>query len=840
MNNFHIKVQRIEQVCLFELTWGTAQRLSAKIIYPENLTLLYQGWQRTYLSFYKTALRGRVENSGSFQTPTPDWHAKLVQAEAKFLSEFHSWLRSSELYEIRTVITQGSLLSANSQSANINLFLTCDSLELARLPWETWEICTEVTFAFSKINIVRSPINIHKSVAKHNHIHRTKTRVLVILGDDTGLDFQAEKKAIQKLNRIAEITFIGWQPGKNIDLLKTELKAAITSELGWDILLFAGHSNETALTGGEISIAPNTTLSISEIIPLLNQALEKGLQFALFNSCNGLSIANKLIELGLSQVAVMREPIHNKVASEFFLHFLQSLAQYKDVQEALTSACQYLKLEENLTYPSAYLIPSLFLHPEAHLFRFKHSFAHNLRKISPSRIETIALSALFIISTQLPVQNNLLAQRLKTQAIYRQLTGQTDSTKNPPVLLVQIDEESIRKRKISNPKPMNRQYLAELIDKLQTRGAKVIGIDYLLDRHQEQNDQALAKTLQIGIKSSKPTWFVLATTSALNGDRLKVLPEIASPNWTLQGEIEILPGYMQLLSLSDKSSSQPLYFANLLAISHQLQKLEPQTATTANKKQRGLIAVADTTIEDGIKQLPQPQLNSKTEFSQQIEQFLQKNHLKNITSFTSPRINLQPITEFSYYFGQMWLHPIVDFSIPPNQVYRSISAWQLLENKTQNPQIANLENQIVIIAPGGYGEAGMSKDGEDNFDLPPALEVWQRLENPENPNQVLTGGEIHAYKVHHLLNNRMVVPIPDLWIILIAIVLGKTLYFVMQKNPRIRLQILLALGVSTVAYGLISLQIYLSSIAIILPWSLPSLIIWLYVMPAFLRKKAYE
>lgn len=38
MTNFHLKVQRIEQVCLFELTWGTAQRLSAKIIYPENLT----------------------------------------------------------------------------------------------------------------------------------------------------------------------------------------------------------------------------------------------------------------------------------------------------------------------------------------------------------------------------------------------------------------------------------------------------------------------------------------------------------------------------------------------------------------------------------------------------------------------------------------------------------------------------------------------------------------------------------------------------------------------------------------------------------------------------------
>jgi CHASE2 domain-containing sensor protein len=834
MTNFHLKVQRIEQVCLFELTWGTAQRLGAKIPYPKNLTLLYKEWQRTYLSFYTTSLRGRVENSGTFQAPPPDWHAKLVQAEAKFLSEFHNWLRSSELYEIRAAITQVSLLSANSQSANINLFLTCDDLELARLPWESWEICTELAFSFGKINIVRSPINIHKSVAKQNYTRRGKTRVLVILGDDTGLDFKGEEKAINKIKHIVEIKFIGWQPGKNIDKLKVELKEAIASELGWDILLFAGHSNETTLTGGEISIAPNTTLSISEIIPLLNKALEKGLQFALFNSCNGLSIANTLIDLGLSQVAVMREPIHNQVASDFLLHFLQILAQYKNVQEALLSACQHLKLEENLTYPSAYLIPSLFLHPEATLFRFKPDIKLNFLKIIPSRIETVALSALFIVSTLSPIQENLLKQRVKNQAIYLQLTGQVKPIENPPVLLVHIDEKSIKEAGISSPRPMDRKYLAQLVSTLKAKGARVIGIDYLLDRYQKDNDKKLAQSIQASVKSLQPTWFVLAETNAGTGERLKVLPEIASPNWTLQGEIEILPGYMQLVSPSDKS--QPLYFANLLAISHQLQNMAPKTGTIAKKKQQGLIAVADKTVEDRQEQPPQPQLNSKTDFSKQIEKFLQENNLANLT----PRINLQPLTEFSYYFGQMWLHPIVDFSVPPNHVYRSIPAWQLLKSNSQNSPISNLQNQIVIIAPGGYGEAGMSKNGEDNFELPPATELWRHINNPENRNKVLTGAEIHAYKVHHLLNNRMVVPIPDLWMILIAAVLGRTLYFIMQQNPRIRLQILLTSGAFIAIYGVISLQIYLSSIALLLPWFLPSLTICLYAISAFWRKKAYD
>ncbi len=60
--------------------------------------------------------------------------------------------------------------------------------------------------------------------------------------------------------------------------LKTEIVETIASKTGWDILFFAGHSNETSLTGGEFSIAPNVTLSLSEIVPSLTVAKERGLQ----------------------------------------------------------------------------------------------------------------------------------------------------------------------------------------------------------------------------------------------------------------------------------------------------------------------------------------------------------------------------------------------------------------------------------------------------------------------------------------------------------------------------------------------------------------------------------
>ncbi len=811
---FHLKVQRIEQVCLFELSWGRGQNLNTTLPYPQNLTVLYQEWQQIYLTFYKTALRGKVAETGSIVPPPVDWHAKLVQAEAKLLSEFHQWLRSSELYEIRSAIAKfrgnGGEGTLNFPLHNIDILLTCHPRDLEQLPWEAWEIGTEFAWNIGEIRIVRRPINIQETVTNLSLRTPGKARVLAILGDDTGLDFRVEKEAVLSLNKVAEVVFVGWQPGKNIADLKMEIVKALTSERGWDILFFAGHSNETILTGGELGIAPNTALSISEIEQPLTIAKQRGLQFAIFNSCKGLSIANKLIDLGLSQVAVMREPIHNRVAEKFFVRFLQAVAEYKDVHSALLAACQYLKLEMHLTYPSAYLIPSLFRHPEAPLFRLEpFGLKHRLKSLIPTRREAIALSALVFISLQVPVQNFLLERRLLAQAIYRQFTGQVDPVATPPVLLVQIDETSIKKAKISNPKPMDRKYLALLVDRLAALKARVVGIDYLLDRHQGGGDSILAQSLQAAIGTQpNPTWFIFATTRAESGEWLNISPDIASPNWSLQGEIEVLPGYMQLFPFV-KSNSEPLFFAGLLAISHQLQQLPNP---------------------------PQPQLNSQRDFFQQISNLDNQSilTLKRTDKSALARSRLQPLTALSYWLGQMWLHPIIDFSIPPNQVYHTIPAWELLESQA----IPNhLQQQVVIISP-GYSEAGVSKEGEDNFELPAAVAYWRGQEN--SANKLFTGGEYHAYMVHHLLTQRLVVPIPDLWIIGIAILLGKAMYLWRQRKQHHRSLGLIAVSIITSVYGLVSLQLYISSTAVLLPWFLPSVTLWIYVLPAVFRRKANE
>ncbi|MHC5722352.1 MAG: CHASE2 domain-containing protein, partial [Nostoc sp.] len=65
-------------------------------------------------------------------------------------------------------------------------------------------------------------------------------------------------------------------------------------EQDWQILFFAGHSsthqtNET----GKIYINQTESLTISQLKYALKKAVERGLQLAIFNSCDGLGLARE-------------------------------------------------------------------------------------------------------------------------------------------------------------------------------------------------------------------------------------------------------------------------------------------------------------------------------------------------------------------------------------------------------------------------------------------------------------------------------------------------------------------------------------------------------------------
>ncbi|MDJ1175735.1 CHASE2 domain-containing protein [Roseofilum capinflatum] len=795
---YKLRVRQVNEVCDFELTWGEGQTLSTELPYPAKLSQSYQRWQETYLQFYRQ-LRGKVVKRGQVSKPSEDWRSLLVQAEAELLDQFHYWLLSPELVAIRRQLATTAVKS----SQPLMVCLTCTPLDLARLPWETWEIGTDLGAANS-ICLVRTPGNIaHEPV----YPRRRKARVLAILGDDTGLEFEGDRTAVTSLSRLATVEFVGWTGKEDLQQLKHDICQAIADPRGWDVLFFAGHSNETALTGGELAIAPGVSLSIHDISESLHLAKTRGLQFAIFNSCSGLAIAQSLINLGLNQVAVMREPIHNRVAQEFLIQFIKRLTQFDTVYQALFQACHYLKQQEKrLTYPSAYLVPSLFTHPEAELFHIQpFGWREHLKQWIPNRWETATLATLTTLSCLFPLQTWLLNQRVGIQARYRHITQQIETTPTPSVVMLQIDNESIAKAGISSPVPMNRTYLAQLIGRLTELNVNVIGIDYLLDRpHQNlgngSSDTILTDTLQTAVENQQ-TWFIFVSKRDPRQGWIGVLPEIADPNWSLQGRINIFKqGYMQLHI--PQTPAIPLPFSYLLALSHSF--------TT-----------------HGDRNPPQPDLNSTQDFEQQI-----LSYISQYPNPLPPTAQTSPITAFSYPLQQMWLHPIIDYSLPPSQVYSCLTAWQLLEqsNYGENrddhycqppPNPETLANSVVIIAPGGYDEAGITPGGDNLSPPPAAFEYWTQ-------QNLLTGGEVHGYMLHHLLKGRLVVPLPDLWIALVAALLAKGLTLMVGLTRSSVRGIAIALSIGTIVYGLLSLQAYIS-MAILLPWFFPTIMVWGFV-----------
>jgi CHASE2 domain-containing sensor protein len=766
---FFLKVSQIEQTCLFQLDAGQGRSLQQSISFPTSLTNLYENWRSLYRKFYGN-LRGRVEFSGTGTLPPQDWRVQLAQAEVLLLNEFYFWLSNAALLPIRSCLAEAAQLAGGQ---TIDLFLSCDPIDLERLPWEAWDIGAEFA-ATQVIRVTRSPVNIRYSA--NSPQRQGRTRILAILGDDTGLSFQHEIDILKglKTNQVADVTFVGWQAQLPKVDLKQEITQALGDRQGWDILFFAGHSNETVLSQGEIYIAPGQSMLLKELQPYLKQAQQHGLQVAIFNSCSGLSIAQGLIDLGLSQVVVMREPVHNQVAQEFFLQLVKRLADYDDINTAVRSACQYLRLERPLTFPSSYLVPSLYGHPDAKPFRARAvGIKARLRQWVPTAIEVVGLVGLIGLSTSLNVQQRLIHERQWGQAIYRHITGQKSSQK-PPVLLVQIETDSIKNNKIEPLRPMDKGYLGRLLTQAQKLRAPIVGLDYLLDRPQKQADPLFARSVQALVgQGSKLT---VVVTRGENDKWLR-------PPISLVDDRNVSYGNMALI----REAHQPSIYASLRY--------------------------------DGQPHFP---------FAYQLAQDIALQRGVVIKSPVQP----SAIAEFSYGLGQMWLHPVIDYSMPPDTVYRTMPAWRFLELSSQAKEMQDLSNQVLLIVPGLYDEAGVKTEGEDHYLMPPARRYWH------NDGDKMTGGEIHAYLIKHWLDRSLIYPIPDLWAVLATALVTKGILLyqsklVYSKRGYTGLGVCFAIGI------LLSFHFYVV-FQILLPILLPIVTVGFYLLSPVLRKWWHE
>ena len=134
------------------------------------------------------------------------------------------------------------------------------------------------------------------------------------------------------------------------------------------------------------------------------------------------------------------------------------------------------------------------------------------------------------------------------------------------------------------------------------------------------------------------------------------------------------------------------------------------------------------------------------------------------------------------------------------------------------------------MAAGDYKEAGMDNQTPDyTTSIPWAIQLGTKPD--QSLPKVFTGGEQLAYATHHFMQRHFVIPIPDLWGVLMAGAIGKWMSLrSVRKQTKRKLRFVLGISV----YGLIGLQFYLSA-KLLLPFLLPTVTLGVMVFPKLRR-----
>ncbi|MBE9011573.1 NACHT domain-containing protein [Pseudanabaenaceae cyanobacterium LEGE 13415] len=101
-----------------------------------------------------------------------------------------------------------------------------------------------------------------------------------------------------------------------------------------------------------------------------------GLKLAIFNSCQGLGIAQGITEIQLPSVIVMRQPIPDSVAQAFVKQFLTYFTENHSIPASLQAARQHLRDRWESTFPYSSWLPVLCQTLNAQQWTWQEMQAH--------------------------------------------------------------------------------------------------------------------------------------------------------------------------------------------------------------------------------------------------------------------------------------------------------------------------------------------------------------------------------------------------------------------------------------------------------------------------------
>ena len=298
--------------------------IPARLPSAADIPALYQQWQQAYWQLglsYRLEAQGGVTNVSDVSDI-----AQCRVMSAQLRDRLSSWLNGEDFRPIREKI-----LEQLSPKDTARVLLQTQDLLLQRLPWYDLHIFQR--YRNAEVGICLP----YYQRVNYQGSRSAKVRVLAVLGESTGLDTQIDCTLLAQLPD-ADVHFLHAPSVEGFN-------QRLWDEQGWDILFFAGHSKSrvncvanSKEASGEIQLNATETLTIPQLKHALSKAIDRGLNTAIFNSCDGLGLAADLADLYIPQVLVMREPVPDKVAHAFLQNFLSSFSAgtpfYLAVREA--------------------------------------------------------------------------------------------------------------------------------------------------------------------------------------------------------------------------------------------------------------------------------------------------------------------------------------------------------------------------------------------------------------------------------------------------------------------------------------------------------------------------
>ncbi len=332
------------------------QKLVGSLPAAPNLTDLYRNWRLIYQNlcdrFASSSIRNltdddeiEIDEGNITNVSIVDFHDLCQQLQL----DINNWLESPGIISISR-----QLRAVLNPADEIRIIIETQDTIIQKLPWHCCNFFED--FPHSEVSFSRTQ---YKRIPELqlSEITRNKLRILAILGNSQGIDLEQERSFLQSLSD-SEVEFI-------VKPSRQEFNDQLWDSQGWDILFFAGHS-QTEEEKGIIYInenATNNSLTIEQLAEALKAAIDKGLKLAIFNSCDGLGLADGLEKLNIPTTIVMREPVPNRVAEEFFNYFLQAFAfEEKSLYTSVQQARRRLQgLEDD--FPGASWLPVIFINP---------------------------------------------------------------------------------------------------------------------------------------------------------------------------------------------------------------------------------------------------------------------------------------------------------------------------------------------------------------------------------------------------------------------------------------------------------------------------------------------